>query len=423
MVVWGGRGSPPPPPPQWGATDAQTAHHATSSTAPAHQPSRTRKRHQQEHGPQRLIERSNPTQHAKGRTGDCPGLRKETTTRRNVTQGVSPPPPPLLCPYGLTPPNLPRAVQQMNNLCQGCTARVCDLVGSQIEGLNNCTVLKTLGQSAASIIPNPVVHEVNGCQRPVLPQTRGNGLTAVWANAVGAQFQRRECSVCAEDRSECVAPIISDTVRSEVKDPQCCVGSKPLKGPRHGGGNLSRLCRKKKDGNNLLPSEGHPKVGRCLRHVRWRMQKHWVRNGVPQSNKTGTAHRHPITEQRGPEKRRGENAGPDKDTEGQRVVRSVIGVTGDYVGAWGLIGGGGGAQDITQGHQPPCRSLVMCKAWTKHSKRPLLSMRRQLLLAGYLMPMIGSHCPCQPHPHTHSPSCIMGHIFLAKCPSFWDVHC
>ena len=28
-----------------------------------------------------------PTQHAKGRTGDCPGARKETATRRNVTQG------------------------------------------------------------------------------------------------------------------------------------------------------------------------------------------------------------------------------------------------------------------------------------------------------------------------------------------------
>ena len=49
---------------------------------------RTRKRHQREHRPQRPTERSNPTQHAKGRTGDCPGPRKETTTRRNVTQGV-----------------------------------------------------------------------------------------------------------------------------------------------------------------------------------------------------------------------------------------------------------------------------------------------------------------------------------------------
>ena len=38
---------------------------------------RTRKRHQQEHRPQRPTESSNPTQHAKGRTGDCPGPVKE----------------------------------------------------------------------------------------------------------------------------------------------------------------------------------------------------------------------------------------------------------------------------------------------------------------------------------------------------------
>ena len=47
----------------------------------------TRKRHQQEHRPQRPTERSNATQHAKGRTGDCPGPRKGATTRRNVTRG------------------------------------------------------------------------------------------------------------------------------------------------------------------------------------------------------------------------------------------------------------------------------------------------------------------------------------------------
>ena len=41
---------------------------------------RTRKR--------RPTQSSNPTQHAKGRMGDCPGPRKGTTTRRNVTQGV-----------------------------------------------------------------------------------------------------------------------------------------------------------------------------------------------------------------------------------------------------------------------------------------------------------------------------------------------
>ena len=48
---------------------------------------RTRKRHQQEHRPQRPTESSDPTQHAKGRTGDRPGPHKETTTGRNVTQG------------------------------------------------------------------------------------------------------------------------------------------------------------------------------------------------------------------------------------------------------------------------------------------------------------------------------------------------
>ena len=48
---------------------------------------RTRKRDQQEHRPQRPTEHDDPTQHAKGRPGDRPGPRKETTTRRNVTQG------------------------------------------------------------------------------------------------------------------------------------------------------------------------------------------------------------------------------------------------------------------------------------------------------------------------------------------------
>ena len=49
---------------------------------------RTWKRHQQEHRPQQPTESSDPTQHAKGRTGDCPGPREGATTRRNVTQGV-----------------------------------------------------------------------------------------------------------------------------------------------------------------------------------------------------------------------------------------------------------------------------------------------------------------------------------------------
>ena len=61
---------PPPPPPLWYA----------NYWAP-----RTRKR--QEPQPQQLTECSNPTQHAKGRMGDCPGPRKVTAARWNVTQG------------------------------------------------------------------------------------------------------------------------------------------------------------------------------------------------------------------------------------------------------------------------------------------------------------------------------------------------
>ena len=72
-----------------GAADAQTAHHATFSTAPTHQLlDSANASHQQEHRPQRLTESNNPTQHAKGRPSDCPGPGKGTTTKRNVTQGV-----------------------------------------------------------------------------------------------------------------------------------------------------------------------------------------------------------------------------------------------------------------------------------------------------------------------------------------------
>ena len=48
---------------------------------------RTQKRYQREHWLQRPTGCSDPTHHAKGRTGDCPGPRKGTTTRRNVTWG------------------------------------------------------------------------------------------------------------------------------------------------------------------------------------------------------------------------------------------------------------------------------------------------------------------------------------------------
>ena len=55
---------------------------------------RTRKRHQQEHRPQRPTERSDPTQHAKGRTGDCPGPVKEQPPDGMSHGGSNPPRPP-----------------------------------------------------------------------------------------------------------------------------------------------------------------------------------------------------------------------------------------------------------------------------------------------------------------------------------------
>ena len=73
------------------AVDAQTAHHATCSTAPTHQllgsanaettPARA---------PAAAADRTQRPndQHAKGRTGDRPGPRKGATTRRTVTRGV-----------------------------------------------------------------------------------------------------------------------------------------------------------------------------------------------------------------------------------------------------------------------------------------------------------------------------------------------
>ena len=73
-----------------GAWAAKTVKRPRQQPAPPqyanHWAPRTRKRHQQEHRPQRPTESSDPTQHAKGRTGECPGPRKETDTRRNVTQ-------------------------------------------------------------------------------------------------------------------------------------------------------------------------------------------------------------------------------------------------------------------------------------------------------------------------------------------------
>ena len=56
---------------------------------------RTRKRHRQEHRPQRPTERSDPTQHAKGRAGDCPGPPVKKQQPDGLSHGGSNTPPPL----------------------------------------------------------------------------------------------------------------------------------------------------------------------------------------------------------------------------------------------------------------------------------------------------------------------------------------
>ena len=89
----GGGGGQQPAHPQYANHRApltrkrHTTPHSAQSQHTNYWAPRTRKRHQQEHRPQRPTESSDPTQHAKGRTGDRLGPRKGATTRRNVTQG------------------------------------------------------------------------------------------------------------------------------------------------------------------------------------------------------------------------------------------------------------------------------------------------------------------------------------------------
>ena len=78
-----------------GAANTQTAHPATFSTAPAHQLLGSANAETTPARAAAAAERSDPTQHAKGRTGDRPGPRKGATTRRNVTRGGAGPTPAL----------------------------------------------------------------------------------------------------------------------------------------------------------------------------------------------------------------------------------------------------------------------------------------------------------------------------------------
>ena len=116
---WGGQPAHPQYANYWAPLTRKrhTMPHSAQSQHTNYWAPRTRKRHQQEHRPQRPTESSDPTQHAKGRTGDRPGPRKGATTRRNVTQGgygiffppcpLPPPNPRLPALHSLRRPALP----------------------------------------------------------------------------------------------------------------------------------------------------------------------------------------------------------------------------------------------------------------------------------------------------------------------------
>ena len=75
----------------WWAPLTRKRHIPPHSAQPRHTnhwAPRTRKRHQREHRPQRPTERSDPTQHAKGRTGDCPGPRKGNNNQTDCHTGA-----------------------------------------------------------------------------------------------------------------------------------------------------------------------------------------------------------------------------------------------------------------------------------------------------------------------------------------------
>ena len=77
---------------EWAAKTVQRTPQPPAQTpsAPITGPRQRRNHTSRNTGRSGRPESSNPTQHAKGRTGDCPGPRKETATQWNVTRGGGP---------------------------------------------------------------------------------------------------------------------------------------------------------------------------------------------------------------------------------------------------------------------------------------------------------------------------------------------
>ena len=167
---------------------------------------RTRKRHPQEHRPQRPTESSDPTQQAKGRTGDCPGPRKGATTRRNVTQGggtgghTPRPPGPLTSGTADGDRGLPLGLRPAFGRCEGRQATA-PTSASAPGGPTSCPHPRTQRvapqQSAVPVAPPASGHNDGSCGRRscrAVGHCADSSLktSAVWTlQCVGAITRRR----------------------------------------------------------------------------------------------------------------------------------------------------------------------------------------------------------------------------------------
>ena len=129
----------------------RTMPHSAQPQHTNHWAPRTRKRHQQEHRPQRPTESSDPTQHAKGRTGDCPGPRKGATTRRNVTQGG--PGAAMLLPHR----GCQEAGTNVGDLCDSCSSSTTAAPKTAVTFIWNCCMLRDVLERLTTVggLPPP----------------------------------------------------------------------------------------------------------------------------------------------------------------------------------------------------------------------------------------------------------------------------
>ena len=203
--------------------------HPTQPQHTNHWAPRTRnaKRHQQEHRLQRPTERSDSTQHAEGRTGDCPGRRNETATQRNVTQGRSGGGP--LCTF----------LVQVH-----CDGPLSDYIAM---GDSSCVILGpgcTHRQSATFPSSSPLKRVIRTAgsprhdarQRSKLAMAVHGGLTFAILDIAGQLMQSLELSLrfaSTSEREYCGSRMLDEAVSATVEELQvrrthCVVGDEGI---------------------------------------------------------------------------------------------------------------------------------------------------------------------------------------------------